>query len=69
VNEVAAALLARVRSLGPGRGPLADRGRAGWGDRCRAELRHSVERGDPLEAALFAALLWYHGESTRHPDR
>ena len=35
-----------------------------WMDGCREQLAAHIVRGDPLDVALFAAFLHYHGERT-----
>jgi len=34
-----------------------------WMEECRAELRKHLDKGDPLDVALYCAFLWHHGES------
>lgn len=45
------------------------KGRTGWHlddwmEQCRRELIVHIAKGDPIDIILFAAFLWWHGEST-----
>lgn len=65
VDQLAAALkqkLARSRA----------KGRGGWNDkekcppgRLQEMMAHHIGKGDPLDVAAFAMMLWYRGEDTR----
>jgi hypothetical protein len=46
-----------------------DAGKSGWDapdwmEECREQLAAHLIKGDPLDVALFAAFLHYHGERT-----
>jgi len=36
-----------------------------WMNTCREQLREHLEKGDPRDVAIYAAFLWYHGETTK----
>lgn len=37
-----------------------------WMEECRMELRKHLEKGDPLDVAVYAMFLWFHRESTAY---
>jgi hypothetical protein len=40
-----------------------------WMDKCRADLREHLEKGDPRDVAAYCAFLWHHNEPTNKENK
>lgn len=65
VDKLAAALKQKLaKSRAKGRGGWHDRDKCPPG-RLQEMMAHHIGKGDPLDVAAFAMMLWYRGEDTR----